>query len=159
MSDFQEIHFSLNGQTVSTHVQTQHNLIELLNQCGLNGARESCGQGLCGCCTVYVDGVPVSGCLELAVLVDGKHVQTIEGLAQEGDLDVVQQAFIDAGAFQCGFCTSGFILMSKKLLEEIPNPTDEQIRSYLSGNLCRCGSYQQIMQAVRLASQRLACSA
>ena len=149
------IRFTLNGEPVTALVQPQWNLVELLqNRFGLNGARESCSQGLCGCCTVIVDGRAVTGCLYLALLVDGADVQTIEQPADGGGLDAVQQAFIEAGAFQCGFCTPGFILMVRQLLAEHPDPTDEEIRHYLSGNLCRCATYPEIVAAVKLAAQR-----
>ena len=149
------IRFTLNGEPVTALVQPQWNLVELLqNRFGLNGARESCSQGLCGCCTVIVDGRAVTGCLHLALLVDGADVQTIEQPADGGGLDAVQQAFIEAGAFQCGFCTPGFILMVRQLLAEHPDPTDEEIRHYLSGNLCRCATYPEIVAAVKLAAQR-----
>lgn len=152
----QEIHFTLNGRPVATRVRADDTLVEVLGNMDLRGPRESCGQGLCGCCTVHVDGVPVSGCLHLAVMADGAEVTTIEGLEQHGRLHPVQQAFIDAGAFQCGFCTPGFIMMITKLLETNPQPTDEEIRHYLVGNLCRCSSYPEILAAVRLAADRLA---
>ena len=149
------IRFTLNGEPVTAVVSPQWNLVELLqNRFGLNGARESCSQGLCGCCTVIVDGRAVTGCLHLALLVDGADVQTIEQPADGGGLDAVQQAFIEAGAFQCGFCTPGFILMVRQLLAEHPDPTDEEIRHYLSGNLCRCATYPEIVAAVKLAAQR-----
>lgn len=149
------IRFTLNGAPVTAVAQPQWNLVELLqNRFGLNGARESCSQGLCGCCTVIVDGRAVTGCLYLALLVDGADVQTIEQPADGGGLDAVQQAFIEAGAFQCGFCTPGFILMVRQLLAEHPDPTDEEIRHYLSGNLCRCATYPEIVAAVKLAAQR-----
>ncbi len=149
------IRFTLNGEPVTAVVPPQWNLVELLqNRFGLNGARESCSQGLCGCCTVIVDGRAVTGCLYLALLVDGADVQTIEQPADGGGLDAVQQAFIEAGAFQCGFCTPGFILMVRQLLAEHPDPTDEEIRHYLSGNLCRCATYPEIVAAVKLAARR-----
>lgn len=149
------IRFTLNGEPVTAVVQPQWNLVELLqNRFGLNGARESCSQGLCGCCTVIVDGRAVTGCLYLALLVDGADVETIEQPAESGGLDAVQQAFIEAGAFQCGFCTPGFILMVRQLLAEHPDPTDEEIRHYLSGNLCRCATYPEIVAAVKLAARR-----
>ena len=130
-------------------------LIDLLTgQFNLRGARESCGQGLCGCCTVSVDERAVSSCLYLACLVDGARVETVEGLARGGELDVVQQAFIDAGAFQCGFCTPGFIMMTKQLLRDNPDPSDDEIRHYLIGNLCRCSAYPEIIDAVKLAAAR-----
>lgn len=154
MATTRTIHFTLNGRPVTADVQPQHNLVELLqSQFGLTGARESCGQGLCGCCTVLVDGKPVSGCLHLAVFVDGCDVVSIEHLDNDQTLDPVQQAFIAHGAFQCGYCTPGFILMTKTLLEQNPDPSDTQIKDYLNGNLCRCAAYPEIIAAVKTAAR------
>ena len=150
------ITFTLNGQQVSTAIEPHRNLVELLQRFDLFGARESCGQGLCGCCTVLVDDQAVSGCLYFAVWADGKSITTIEHLDADGQLSPVQQAFIDTGAFQCGFCTPGFILMSHQLLKEHPNPTDDDIKHYLSGNLCRCAAYPEIIEAVKLAAKQSA---
>ena len=147
------IHFSLNGRKVSTEIEPHRNLVELLQRFDLFGARESCGQGLCGCCTVLVDGEAVSGCLYFAVMVDGKEVTTVESLDANGSLSKVQQAFIDHGAFQCGFCTPGFVMMTTQLLNEKPNPSDDDIRHYLSGNLCRCAAYPEIIEAVKAAAR------
>jgi carbon-monoxide dehydrogenase small subunit len=148
------IKFTLNGEAVTAEVPPHWNLVDLLqNRYGLFGARESCGQGMCGCCTVLVNGAAVSGCLYLAVFVDGAEVSTIERAAPGGRLDAVQEAFIARGAFQCGFCTPGFILMARQLLDEKPNPTDDEIRHYLSGNLCRCAAYPEIIEAVKLAAR------
>jgi carbon-monoxide dehydrogenase small subunit len=152
-----KIRFKLNGQSVSAHVMPHDTIVEMLtNQFDLTGARESCGQGLCGCCTVLVDDKAVSGCLSLAWFLDGTEVRTIEGLAYGDKLDPVQEAFIEAGAFQCGFCTPGFILMTKKLLEQHPKPSDDEIRYFLAGNLCRCSAYPEIVEAVQLAASRSA---
>jgi carbon-monoxide dehydrogenase small subunit len=153
MSEARNIRFMLNGRSVNVAVEPHRNLVELLHDQGLFGARESCGQGLCGCCTVLVDDVAVSGCLYLAVGVDGKSVTTIEHLDSDGALSAVQQAFIDAGAFQCGFCTPGFVLMTHQLLARHPDPSEDDIRHYLSGNLCRCAAYPEIVDAVRLAAR------
>lgn len=148
------ISFTLNGRPVTADVQPQHDLVELLQgRFGLTGARESCGQGLCGCCTVLVDGKPVSGCLHLAVFVDGCDVVTIEHLDSDQGLDPVQQAFIEQGAFQCGYCTPGFILMTKTLLAQNPDPSEAQIKDYLNGNLCRCAAYPEIIAAVKAAAR------
>jgi len=148
------IAFTLNGRSVTAEVMPHHSLVEMLQtQFGLTGARESCGQGLCGCCTVLVDGKPVSGCLHLAVFVDGAELVTIEHLGGPQGLDPVQEAFIEAGAFQCGYCTPGFVLMTKALLAHNPEPDDEQIKDYLAGNLCRCAAYPEIVEAVRLAAR------
>jgi aerobic carbon-monoxide dehydrogenase small subunit len=149
------IAFTLNGHKVTAEIEPQHNLIEVLQrQFNLMGARESCGQGMCGCCTVLVNGSAVSGCLYLGAFADGADVVTIEHLACGDQLSAVQDAFIEAGAFQCGYCTPGFILMATQLLDEVPEPDDEQIRHYLSGNLCRCGAYPEIMDAVRIAARK-----
>jgi carbon-monoxide dehydrogenase small subunit len=145
-----KIRFTLNGEPVAAEIETHVTLVELLQQhFDLFGARESCGQGLCGCCTVLVDGKAVSGCLHLAAFIDGTEVETVE---RGETLDAVQQAFIEAGAFQCGFCTPGFILMTRQLLDAHPDPSDDEIRHYLSGNLCRCAAYPEIIRAVKIAA-------
>jgi carbon-monoxide dehydrogenase small subunit len=154
-SAIRTIRFTLNGRPVSAEIAPHENLVELLqNRFGLHGARESCGQGLCGCCTVLVNGTTVSGCLYLAAFVDGAEVETVERLASGEVLDPVQEAFIEAGAFQCGFCTPGFILMTRELLEEHEDPGEEEIRHYLAGNLCRCAAYPEIVAAVKLAARK-----
>ncbi len=145
------IRFVLNGRPETAEVQTHHSVVELLQQFGLFGARESCGEGVCGCCTVMVDEVPVAGCLCLAASLDGKRVTTVEHLDADGNLSDVQQAFIATGAFQCGFCTPGFVLMAHELLRQNPDPSEAEIRHSLSGNLCRCGAYPEITKAVQLA--------
>lgn len=148
------IRFTLNGKTVSAQVPAHLNLVELLQQqFDLFGARESCGQGLCGCCTVLVNGKAVSGCLFLAAFADGAQVVTVEHLAAAGELDPVQKALLETGGFQCGFCTPGFVLMANQLLDRYPDPSDDDIRHYLSGNLCRCGAYPQIIEAVKIAAR------
>jgi carbon-monoxide dehydrogenase small subunit len=147
-----EIRFRLNGESVSAQVAPHETLVEVLRaEFGLHGARESCGQGMCGCCTVLVDERAVSGCLYLASLCDNADVRTIEDGAE---LDAVQQAFVDVGALQCGFCTPGFVLMTRQLLDEIPDPGEDEIRHYLSGNLCRCAAYPEIIEAVKLAARK-----
>jgi aerobic carbon-monoxide dehydrogenase small subunit len=147
-----EIRFTLNGEAVAAQVAPHESLVEVLRESfGLLGARESCGQGMCGCCTVLVNGLAVSGCLYLGTLCENAEVQTIEGGAE---LDAVQQAFIEAGAFQCGFCTPGFVLMTRQLLDEMPEPSEDDIRHYLSGNLCRCAAYPEIIEAVKLAARK-----
>jgi len=147
------IKFTLNGKKVSAEIEPHRNLVELLQRFDLFGARESCGQGLCGCCTVLVDGEAVSGCLYFAVRADGKSITTVESLDAGGKLSKVQQAFIDHGAFQCGFCTPGFVMMAHQLLQEKPNPSDDEIRDYLAGNLCRCAAYPEIIEAVKAAAR------
>ena len=155
MSPQRVIHFTLNGAAAAAIVEPHHNLIELLQaQFGLTGAREACGQGLCGCCTVLVNGRAVSGCLYLASFVDGADVATIEGFDVSNRLSPEQEAFIETGAFQCGYCTSGFIIMVSQLLDKHPDPSDDQIKHYLTGNLCRCAAYPEIIEAVKLAARK-----
>lgn len=150
-----KIEFVLNGARVKADIEPHQTILEVLRgEFSLYGARESCGQGLCGCCTVSVNGESVSGCLYLAAMADGAEVSTIEHLDANGALDPVQEAFIECGAFQCGFCTSGFIMMSRELLERNPDPSVAEIKSYLSGNLCRCAAYPEIVSAVQLAAQK-----
>jgi aerobic-type carbon monoxide dehydrogenase small subunit (CoxS/CutS family) len=147
------IRLTLNGRPVTATIDVHETLVDVLQrEFALFGARESCGQGLCGCCTVIVNGTAVSGCLYLAAFVDGADVVTIEGLAGNDRLHPVQEAFVANGGFQCGFCTPGFVLMTKELLEQLPKPTDDEIRHYLSGNLCRCASYPEILKAVKAAA-------
>jgi len=147
-----EIQFKLNGEAVSAQVAAHETLVEVLQEAfGLYGARESCGQGLCGCCTLLVDGTAVSGCLYLACLAEGREVTSIENNTEP---DAVQEAFVERSAFQCGFCTPGFVLMTRQLLDEHPDPDEDTIRHYLSGNLCRCAAYPEIMEAVKLAAQK-----
>jgi len=147
-----EIGFRLNGAAVSAQVAPHETLVEVLQESfGLYGARESCGQGLCGCCTLLVDGTAVSGCLYLASLAEGKEVISIENNSEP---DAVQEAFVERSAFQCGFCTPGFVLMTRQLLDEHPDPDDDTIRHYLSGNLCRCAAYPEIIEAVKLAAKK-----
>jgi aerobic carbon-monoxide dehydrogenase small subunit len=155
MTALRTIRFRLNGEQVAAHIGAHENLVEVLQaRFGLGGARESCGQGLCGCCTVLVNGQAVSGCLYLAAFADGAEVTTIEHAPQGQDLDPVQEAFIEAGAFQCGFCTPGFVLMTRELLAEHADPDEDEIRHYLSGNLCRCAAYPEIIEAVKLAAKK-----
>jgi len=147
-----EVHFHLNGEAVSAQVAPHETLVDVLRDAfGLYGVRESCGQGLCGCCTVLVDGAAVSGCLYLATLAEGAKLSTVEAGEQ---LDAVQEAFIERSAFQCGFCTPGFVLMTRQLLDEHPDPSEDEIRHYLSGNLCRCAAYPEIIEAVKLAATK-----
>ena len=150
------IRFTLNGRAATADICPSETLVEMLQrEFGLNGARESCGQGMCGCCTVLVNGAAVSGCLYLAAFVEDSQVLTVEGLGRDAE-HPIQQAFVANSALQCGYCTPGFELMTKALLERTPQPTDAEIREYLSGNLCRCGSYPEIVQAVKTAAIELA---
>jgi aerobic-type carbon monoxide dehydrogenase small subunit (CoxS/CutS family) len=151
----QAVTLRLNGADLGVVVETHHTLLDVLrDQLGLLGVREACGIGVCGACTVLVDGRPMSSCLALAALAEGREVLTIEGLAKDTELHPVQQAFLDATAFQCSYCTPGFILQTVALLDENPSPSPSEISDYLAGNLCRCGSYRKIEEAVRLAAAR-----
>jgi len=152
----QIIKLKVNGAEEEKAVHTHHTLLEVLRaEYKLFGVREGCGIGMCGACTVLLDGKPTSSCILLAALAEGREIVTIEGLGEPGKLHPIQQAFIDHNAFQCSYCTPGFILSTKSLLEENPAPTVEQIRGYLSGNLCRCGSYYKIQEAVLDCAARL----
>lgn len=152
----QIIKLKINGSEEEKAVHTHHTLLDVLRaEYKLFGVREGCGIGMCGACTVLLDGKPTSSCILLAALAEGKEITTIEGLSEPGKLHPIQQAFIDHNAFQCSYCTPGFILSTKSLLAENPAPTVEQIRSYLAGNLCRCGSYYKIQEAVLDAAARL----
>jgi aerobic-type carbon monoxide dehydrogenase small subunit (CoxS/CutS family) len=143
----------LNGQSVELECEPDEMLLEVLRREGCGSVRATCGIGVCGACTVLVDGQPLSGCLTLAAQVDGHSVTTVEGL---GGADPVQRAFLDAHAFQCGWCTPGFVLTVKALLAENPAPSEAEIADALGGNLCRCGSYVKIADAVRRAAAELA---
>ena len=152
----QTVRLKVNGIEREVSVNRDQTLLEVIRQdFKLFGAREGCGIGMCGACTVLVDGNPMSSCLLLAVLAEGKDLLTIEGLAEGAKLHAIQQAFIDHNAFQCSYCTPGFILTTKKLLEENSAPSGADIRAYLAGNLCRCGSYVKIQEAVLDAASRL----
>ncbi|HWH77559.1 MAG TPA: (2Fe-2S)-binding protein [Candidatus Binatus sp.] len=146
---------TINGRRDEIIIEPQQTLLELLRD-GLNlkGAVEGCSVGVCGSCTVLIDGKPVSSCLTLASNIEGRHVTTIEGLSQNGELDVVQRAFLKHQAFQCGFCTTGMIMAVKGLLNAHPHPDEAQARDYLSGNLCRCGTYKEVLAAVKELSDR-----
>lgn len=144
----------VNGQERSLEVEARTTLLDTVrDQLGLTGAKLGCDIQVCGACTLLVDGKPVSACSMLAADADGCEVLTIEGLSARDKLHPLQEAFMEFGALQCGYCTSGFILTAKALLDENPRPSDEQIRDYLAGNFCRCGCYQEIMQAVRNAAR------
>ena len=143
--------FTVNGERVEVEARADDMLIDVLNRLGLASVRETCGIGVCGACTVLLDGETASGCLVLAPLAEGREVTTIEGL---GGSDPVQEAFAEAHAFQCGYCTPGMVLTAKRLLEENAQPTEAEIRLALAGNLCRCGCYVKIVDAVLLAAGR-----
>ena len=148
-----KIALRLNDASVELECGADEMLLEVLRREGLASVRATCGIGVCGACTVLVDGEPLSGCLTLMPQVEGREVTTVEGLA---GADPVQRAFIEAHGLQCGWCTPGFVLMTKALLAEIPQPTEAEIAEALGGNLCRCGSYVKIVDAVRRAAAELA---
>ena len=145
-----EIRTTVNGREMEATVKPNQTLLEWLrDDLRLRGSVEGCGVGVCGSCTVLVDGRPVSSCLMLATNNEGKQVTTIEGLAPGDELDPVQQAFLDNQAFQCGYCTPGMIMGTKGLLNSNPQPTQKEARDYLSGNICRCGTYSEVLAAVK----------
>jgi carbon-monoxide dehydrogenase small subunit len=153
------IELTVNGQPVSTTIEPRTTLLDFIrDHLGLTGAKRSCDLQVCGACTVLIDGYPVSSCCTLAYEANGRTVTTIEGLSRHGSLDPVQQAFIETGAVQCGFCTSGMVLSAKSLLAENPSPSREEIAAYLSGNLCRCTGYWRIIDAVQLAGEKIRAS-
>ena len=146
----QQIILQVNGESHTLELHGDQTLLAVLrDKLELFGTRGACGIGMCGACTVLIDNRAISSCLMLAVQAEGREITTIEGLAGDQQLHPVQQAYIDHAAFQCAYCTPGFILSTVALLAEHPNPDDQTIREYLAGNLCRCGSYVNILEAVR----------
>lgn len=151
--DNQLVHFTLNGKEISVSVEPFEMLADTLrDRLNLTGTKKGCGQGECGACTVIMDGAAVNSCMVPSAKAEGSCVVTIEGLGENGKIHPIQQAFVDAGAVQCGFCTPGMILSTKALLDEKPNPTKEEIRTALAGNICRCTGYVKIEEAVELAA-------
>jgi aerobic-type carbon monoxide dehydrogenase small subunit (CoxS/CutS family) len=145
-----KLRLRVNGAEHELEARTDESILDVVRrELGLLSVRETCGIGVCGACTVLLDGEPVSGCLLLAPLADGREITTVEGL--DGG-DPVPRAFSEAHAFQCGYCTPGMILTAKRLLEETPHPTEEEVRTAMAGNLCRCGSYLKIVEAVLQAA-------
>jgi len=148
------IQLRVNGELYEVAVHPHWTLLEVLREeLDLTGAKKGCDAGDCGGCTVILDGKPVVSCLTLAVEADGRDILTIEGLAQNGQLHPIQNAFVEHGAIQCGFCTPGMIMSAKALLDENPNPTEEEVRQAIAGNLCRCTGYVKIVEAILAASQ------
>jgi len=144
-----KINFIVNNQTHELSVEPNQTLVEVLRQhLGLTGTKVGCNQGDCGACAVIMDGRPVNSCLVLAVQADGSNITTIEGVETDEGLHPLQEAFVEKGAIQCGFCTPGMILTSKSLLESNPEADKEKIREAISGNLCRCSGYQKIVEAI-----------
>ncbi len=150
------IQLTVNGEAVEAAVEANRTLLQFLREdLGLTGTKHGCGLGDCGACTVILDGSPVNACLVLAVQARGRQVLTIEGLAENGNLHPIQKAFVDKGAIQCGFCTPGMILSAKALLDTNPKPTEPEIRTAISGNLCRCTGYQKIVEAIQEAAEEI----
>ncbi len=152
-----KVAFTVNGQAVEVEARPDEMLLGVLRrELNLTSVRQTCGVGVCGACTALVDGEPISTCILLAPLAEGREITTVEGL---GGSHPVQEAFVEAQAFQCGYCTPGMILTVKRLLEEDPDPSDEKIKTYMGGNLCRCGCYAKIEAAVNLAASASRASA
>ena len=148
------IHLNINDETYEVIVRPRESLLDVLrNKLGLTGTKIGCNEGDCGACTVVMNGRIVNACLVLAVEAEGQKIMTIEGLAQGPDLHPLQQAFIRYGGFQCGYCTPGMLLSAKALLDENPEPTEEEIRRGISGNLCRCTGYTKIVESIKEAAQ------
>ena len=147
-----EIRFEINGKPTKLTVPVHRTLLDMIREdLGLTGTKECCDEGECGACTVLMDGLAITSCCTLAVQADGKKIITIEGLQGEDSLDPIQQAFIDAGSVQCGYCTPGMIMSAKALLDKVPEPTEAQIRTAIEGNLCRCTGYDRIVKDIQLA--------
>ena len=148
------IQLKVNGELYEVAVHPHRTLAEVLREeLDLIGTKEACNAGDCGSCTVIMDGKSVGSCLTLAVEAEGKDIQTIEGLAQDGQLSPLQQSFVDHGAIQCGFCTPGMIMSAKALLDENPKPTEQEVRMGIAGNICRCTGYTKIVEAILAVSQ------
>lgn len=151
------VHLNVNGQAYRLEVEPHRFLLDVLrDDLGLQGTKECCDEGECGACTVLLDGKAVDSCLVLAVQADGRAITTIEGMARGRQLHPLQQAFLEAGAVQCGYCTAGLIMAAKALLDENPAPTEADVREGLAGNLCRCTGYSQIVHAVQKAAAVIA---
>jgi carbon-monoxide dehydrogenase small subunit len=149
------VRFRVNGEEFSIQVEDHWTLLKVLrDELSLTGTKEGCGKGECGACTVLVDGRPINSCLFLAPEIDGCDIRTIEGETQGESLSALQQAFIDHGAIQCGFCTPGMIVSARALLMRNPDPTDEEIKEAICGNLCRCTGYKPIISAIKDAAER-----
>lgn len=149
------LNFILNEEPVSLEIDPNARLLDVIRDvAGLTGTKEGCGVGECGACTVVLEGEAVDSCIVLAASVEGKHITTVEGLSKNGELDPIQQAVLDHHALQCGFCTPGFLMSAKALLDKKPNPTRDEIKVAISGNLCRCTGYQQLVEAFEDAAKR-----
>ena len=150
------IKLSVNGESYEVEAEPRRLLLDVLrDDLGLTGTKKACDFGNCGSCTVLIDDKPVLSCLVLAIEAQGKDIMTIEGLARNGQLHLLQQAFVDHGAIQCGFCTPGMLLSAKALLDENPRPTTAEVKEALSGNLCRCTGYVKIIEAIETAARKM----
>jgi len=150
------INLKINGEPYEVRVKSNITLLDLLrDELGLTGTKRGCETGECGACTVLLEGKPVNSCLVLAVEANGKDVLTIEGLAKDDKLHPLQEAFIKEGAVQCGYCTPGMIMSAKALLDENPNPTEEEVKKAIAGNLCRCTGYVKIVKAILAAAEKM----
>ena len=148
------LHLTINAEDYELQVAPNELLVNVIRETvGMTGTKYACGTGQCGACTVVVDGEPILGCLTLAVTVDGSEITTIEGLANaDGTLDPLQEAFLDTNAIQCGYCTPGMVLVGRDLLQKMPNPSEDQIRHHIKGNICRCTGYNGIVRAIKKAA-------
>ena len=150
----QQVKLTVNGKPYEAEVPTYRTLVDMLRyDLGLTGTKETCSVGVCGACTVLINGKMAASCITLAVKADGAEITTMEGLAKDGQLNAVQDAFIKHGGFQCGACTPGQVVAANSLLEEIPHPTEEQIKEWMMGNLCRCTGYYQIIDSIKAAAE------
>jgi carbon-monoxide dehydrogenase small subunit len=151
-----EINLTVNNRPYRLNVPPHRTLLEIIREdLGLTGTKEGCGLGECGACTVLMDGQAINSCLVLAAEADGKEITTVEGLADGDRLHPIQQAFVDHGGLQCGFCTPGMILSAKALLDKNPTPTEEEIKQGIAGNLCRCTGYTKIIESIRAAAENM----
>ncbi len=151
------IQLTLNGEILSLLVEAHWTLSKVLrNDCGHTGTKEACGEGACGSCTVLIDGVAVPACMVLAIEQEGKNIETIEGLSKNGELHPIQEAWLEEYGAQCGFCSPGMIMTTKYLLSKNPDPTDDEIKEALGGNLCICNNYEHIINAVRSSAKKMA---
>ena len=156
MTDKLPITLTINGRDYAVEVEPRRTLADAIREdCGLTGTHIGCEHGVCGACTVIVDGEPVRSCLMFAAQADGKPIRTVEGLAKDGELHVMQQAFMDHHGLQCGFCTPGFLMLAVGVLEREPDISDDDLMDVLSSNLCRCTGYQNIVKAVRAAAKEM----
>jgi carbon-monoxide dehydrogenase small subunit len=151
-----QVRLLVNGTPYELDLEAWETLVDVLrNDLGLTGTKEGCGLGECGACTIIMDGKAVNSCLVLAAEADGKHITTIEGLADGDELHPIQEAFVECGGLQCGFCTPGMIMSTKALLDENPNPSEEEIRRGIAGNICRCTGYAKIIESIKAAAENM----